>query len=70
MASFVEIDASNIVLRGVVLNDKDTQDESGNDVESIGAKYLSDLSNEQLLEYGKDLKEWIKDGEQFRESEK
>ena len=42
MASFVEIDASNIVLRGVVLNDKDTQDESGNDVESIGAKYLSD----------------------------
>ena len=42
MAHFVEIDASNIVLRGVVLNDKDTQDESGNDVESIGAKYLSD----------------------------
>ena len=42
MASFVEIDASNIVLRGVVLDNKDTQDESGNEIESIGAKYLSD----------------------------
>ena len=42
MARFVEIDASNIVIRGVVLYDKDTQDESGNEVESVGAKYLSD----------------------------
>ena len=42
MAHFVEIDASNIVIRGVVLDDKDTQDESGDEVESVGAKYLSD----------------------------
>ena len=42
MAHFVEIDASNIVIRGVVLDDKDTQNESGNEVESIGAKYLAD----------------------------
>ena len=42
MAHFVEIDASNIVLQVVVLDDKDTQDESGNEVESVGAKYLSD----------------------------
>ena len=42
MAHFVEIDDSNIVIRGVVLDDKDTQDESGNEVESVGAKYLSD----------------------------
>jgi len=42
MAHFVEIDASNIVIRGVVLDDKDTQDVSGNEVESVGAKYLSD----------------------------
>jgi hypothetical protein len=42
MAHFVEIDASNIVIKVVVLDDKDTQDESGNEVESVGAKYLSD----------------------------
>ena len=42
MAHFVEIDASNIVIKGVVLDDKDTQDESGDEVESVGAKYLSD----------------------------
>jgi len=42
MAHFVEIDSFNIVIRGVVLDDKDTQDESGNEVESVGAKYLSD----------------------------
>ena len=42
MAHFVEIDDSNIVIKGVVLDDKDTQDESGNEVESVGAKYLSD----------------------------
>ena len=42
MAHFVEIDASNIVLQVVVLDDKDTQDESGNELESVGAKYLSD----------------------------
>ena len=36
----------------------------------FGALHLTSLTNEQLLEYGKDLKEWIKDGEQFRESEK
>ena len=42
MAHFVEINASNIVIRVVVLDDKDTQDENGNEVESIGAKYLSD----------------------------
>ena len=42
MARFAEIDNSNIVLRVVVLDDKDTQDEDGNEVESVGAKYLSD----------------------------
>ena len=42
MAHFVKINDSNIVITGVVLDDKDTQDESGNEVESIGAKYLSD----------------------------
>jgi len=42
MATFAEINNSNIVLRVLVVDDKDTQDESGNEVESIGVKYLSD----------------------------
>ena len=42
MAHFAEIDGSNRVIRVVVVDDKDTQDENGDEVESIGAKYLSD----------------------------
>ena len=42
MAHFVEINSSNIVIRALVLDDKDTQDSDGNEVESIGAKYLQD----------------------------
>jgi hypothetical protein len=42
MAHFVEIDGSNIVIRGLVLDDKDTQDKSGDEVETVGAKYLAD----------------------------
>ena len=42
MAYFAEIDDSNIVLQVIVVDDKDTQDKSGNEVESVGAKYLSD----------------------------
>ena len=42
MAHFVEINALHEVIGGVVLDNKDTQDSSGNEVESIGAKYLHD----------------------------
>ena len=42
MAHFAKINASNIVTDLVVLDDTDTQDESGNEVESVGAKYLAD----------------------------
>ena len=42
MARFAEIDNSNKILRVLVVDDKDTQDEDGNEVESVGAKYLSD----------------------------
>jgi len=42
MAHFAEIDALHKVVRILVLDNKDTQDESGNEVESVGAKYLSD----------------------------
>ena len=40
MAHFAEIDVSNIVIRVVVLDDKDAQDANGNEVESVGAAYL------------------------------
>ena len=42
MAHFAEINDSNVVLRVLVVEDKDTQDEDGNVVESVGAKFLSD----------------------------
>jgi len=42
MAHFAEIDALHKVIQVVVLDDKDTQDSNGSEVESIGAKYLHD----------------------------
>jgi hypothetical protein len=42
MAHFVELDIFKKVIRGVVVDDKDTQDKKGSEVESIGAKYLHD----------------------------
>ena len=43
MAHFAEINDSNIVLQVLVVNDKDTQDGNGNEVESVGATYLHNL---------------------------
>lgn len=40
MAHFAEIDDSGIVQRVLVVDDKDTADADGNEVESIGAAYL------------------------------
>ena len=42
MASFAEINDLKKVIRVLVVDDKDTQDADGNEVESIGAKYLQD----------------------------
>jgi len=42
MAHFTEIDDKNTVLRVLVIDNKDTQDNDGVEVESIGAKYLAD----------------------------
>ena len=42
MAHFVKIDNSNVVLQVIVVDDKDTQDGNGDEVEAIGAKYLAD----------------------------
>ncbi len=41
MAHFAEIDALQRVIRVLVVDDADTQDKDGNEVESIGAKYLN-----------------------------
>ena len=43
MASFAEIDESSIVIRVIAVSDEDTQDENGNEVESIGAEFCNKL---------------------------
>lgn len=43
MAHFAEIDSNNIVLRVVVVNDKDTSTEQGVEKEHIGAAFLESL---------------------------
>ena len=42
MAHFAEIDALQRVIRVLVVDDVDTQDKNGNEVDSIGMKYLND----------------------------
>tara|TARA_R100000687_G_C6291346_1_gene91583 strand:- start:55 stop:444 length:390 start_codon:yes stop_codon:yes gene_type:complete len=42
MASFAEINVLHKVIRVLVLDNKDTQDADGNEVDSIGEKYLHD----------------------------
>jgi len=42
MAHFAEINDLKKVIRVLVVDDKDTQDADGNEVESIGATYLHD----------------------------
>lgn len=43
MAHFVKIDENNLVVQGVVVNNKDTADENGVEQESIGAAFLQQL---------------------------
>jgi hypothetical protein len=42
MAHFAELDENNVVLRVHVVNDLDTQDENGNELESIGIQFCED----------------------------
>ena len=42
MAHFAKLDIFKKVLKVLVVDDKDTQDKNGNEVESVGAKYLHD----------------------------
>lgn len=43
MAHFAEIDTNNIVLRVVVVDNKDTSDAQGNEKEYIGAAFLESI---------------------------
>ena len=43
MAHFAEIGEDNIVLRVIVVDNKDTSDTDGNEVESIGAEFCRNL---------------------------
>jgi hypothetical protein len=43
MAHFAEIDQTNIVLRVIVVDNKDTRDQEGKENEAIGAKFCHDL---------------------------
>ena len=43
MAHFAELDADNIVLQVIVVGNADTADESGAEVESIGANFCESL---------------------------
>jgi hypothetical protein len=50
MAHFAEIDENNTVLRVVVVDNKDTADENGKEVESIGIAYLENLLGGKWLQ--------------------
>lgn len=43
MAHFAELDQNNIVLRVIVVDNKDTADADGNEVESIGVAFCQSL---------------------------
>ena len=70
MAHFAEIDDKNIVIRVLVVDDKDTQDEDGKEDESIGAKYLSDTfgGTWKRTSYNTHKNVHSKDGTPFRKN--
>jgi hypothetical protein len=43
MAHFAELGENNVVLRVIVVADRDTQDHTGQEVESIGAEFCRNL---------------------------
>jgi hypothetical protein len=43
MAHFAELGEDNVVLRVIVVADRDTQDDTGQEVESIGAQFCRNL---------------------------
>lgn len=43
MAHFAELDSNNVVTRVIVVDNKDTSDENGNEVEAIGIAFCQNL---------------------------
>lgn len=43
MAHFAELDGNNVVTRVIVVDNKDTSDENGNEVEAIGIAFCQNL---------------------------
>lgn len=43
MAHFAELDSNNVVTRVIVVDNKDTADENGNEVEAIGIAFCQNL---------------------------
>ena len=43
MAHFAKLNDSNVVIQTEVVADADTQDENGNEVESVGVAFLTDV---------------------------
>ena len=43
MAHFAELDENNIVLRVIVIDNQDTADENGNEVEALGIAFAENL---------------------------
>lgn len=49
MAHFAQLDQNNIVIGVLVVSNKDTADENGNEVEEIGIKFLKFLFGEDTI---------------------
>lgn len=43
MAHFAQLDNNNVVLKVIVVDNKDTADENGNEIESIGVNFCKSL---------------------------
>ena len=43
MAHFAKLNDSNVVIQTEVVADADTQDENGNEVESVGVAFLTEV---------------------------
>ena len=50
MAHFAELDENNVVIRVVLVDNKDTADADGNEVEAIGVAYLENLLGGKWLQ--------------------
>lgn len=49
MAHFAQLNENNIVVNVVVVNNKDTADENGNEIEEIGIQFLQSILGEDTI---------------------